>query len=232
MTEHPILFAGEMVRAILDGHKTQTRRVIKPQPILHKPDEWKWREYRWHIDKHNPIDVYTMGSLQPCPYGKPGDVLWVREAWWDWAENKKGPRQIAYDADHKVFIGRYTGCDPALINGARKRPSIHMPRWACRLFLTVRNVRVERVQDISLEDVKAEGVTVPCTKDGVLLRVTGKYPPHDYWPEGTIIDGHIAKPGAVLKAHFCSLWDSINAKRGYGWDKNPWVWMVEFERRE
>jgi len=136
MKERPILFSGPMVRAILEGRKTQTRRVVKPQPA-HIPG----------IGTVLNIDTITGRA---CPYGNPGDRLWVREAWahrrWMLGDASPNPTTV-YRADGEDL----KGC-------ARWRPSIHMPRWASRIALEVVSVRVERLQDISEEDAKAEGI--------------------------------------------------------------------------
>ena len=172
--ERPILFNGKMVQSILDGRKTQTRRVIKPQPVS------------------NPF------PLQRCPYGVPIDLLWVQETWVKWDAG------IAYLADclnrHGVESEDSKRC--RLDYGVIWKPSIHMPRWASRITLRVTDVRVERVQEISEADAQAEGVSA--------------------W--------HDTNNGTVYRPEFRTLWDSINAARGFGWDANPWVWVVEFER--
>ena len=179
MNEKPILFNGEMVRAILGGRKTQTRRVVKDQgrvPTVLQSDGNRL------LPKHVP-DWFT----DYCPYGGHGDRLWVRETHW---------RAEGEGTGGKVRFLQYKATspdDPPL--GDRWRPSIHMPRWASRITLEVTGVRVERVQDISNEDVHAEG----------------------FAPWG---DKYLS---------FADLWDSINANRGYGWDANPWVWVVEFK---
>ena len=192
MTERPILFSAPMVRAILAGTKTQTRRALRWQPDM-SPGE-------------PPFD-YQEGPGWPgrCPYGEPGDVLWVRET-----------HALVRAPDFTSVIYRADGaehpcddalgidpepCDrmsPAAAKRWRWRPSIHMPRRACRLRLLVTDVRVRRVQSISEEDARAEGVRPP---------------------------EHQTARGA-----FADLWDSINAKRGFGWREDPWVWVVSFER--
>ena len=176
MKERPILFNGPMVRAILDGRKTQTRRVVKPQPETkpHNGVDDKWfSEYS---------DIKNLGFLKhTCPFGQPGDRLWVREAFTEYPQ--KG---LLYKAD---------GCNKKLGVWWGWRPSIHMPRRASRIKLEVTDVRVERLQNISEEDIYAEGIDTNS---------------HD----------------------FMELWDSINAKRGHGWDANPFVWVVEFRRVE
>ena len=167
MKERPIIFSAEMVQAILDGRKTQTRRVMKVPP----------REIN---------GVGIVYESDKCPYGQPGNRLWVRETWAYWGSIET-PEAIIYRTDG----------DKA---GVRWRPSIYMPRKYSRITLEVTGVRVERVQDISHRDALAEGVSYDVSQDD----------------------------GAPVP-RFQKLWDSINAKRGYSWDKNPWVWVVEFK---
>lgn len=191
MTERPVLFSAPMVRAILAGTKTQTRRVVKPQP-----------EERLHaIWKRFP-------HQSGCPYGVPGDRLWVRETWapFEFCYEQRPsdlPRgiKIVYLADQKQRL-----------SGDTYRPSIHMPRWASRLTLEVVSVRVERVQEISEADAIAEGIAVDECNHVVRE-------PHD-----------INWGGAV--AEYGTLWNKINGKRaGCAWEDNPWVWVVEFKNR-
>lgn len=190
MREKPILFSGEMVRAILDGRKTQTRRVVKGNPNhLHfSPFACKADDYH---DEH--------GNQYSCPYGARGTRLWVRETFaLGPGYNGEPPGSapdwscVWYRADGKQ---RHKRRNPGARAG-KWRPSIHMPRWASRITLEVKDVRVERVQDISYDYAVSEGVRYDTTP---------------------------------LDA-FIWLWDSINAKRGHGWDTNPWVWVVEFKR--
>lgn len=162
--ERPILFSGEMVRAILDGRKTQTRRIVKPQPPSHV------REIR--VGMFEPV-VIRKGMEEPgtpvfgfadeergwkCKYGKPGDRLWVRETWFC-ITGEPGPISCNYKADfgeHR-FAGFW-------------KPSIHMPRWASRITLEITGVRVERLNDISEEDAIAEG----CQCSGVPSSLTNR----------------------------------------------------------
>lgn len=182
MKERPILFSGPMVNAILENRKTQTRRVVKPQPER-DPACGVWfpattakrkRHYanEEHFRRGLPIDW--------SPYGVVGDRLWVREAWQD------GNGGIYYRADG--------------IHPGPWKPAIHMPRWASRITLEITGVRVERLQDISNDDARAEGV-----------------------PEW---DGD--EPGDY-RGSFRDVWDSINGKR-HPWSSNPWVWVREFKR--
>lgn len=228
MNEHPILFTPEMVRAIFDGRKTQTRRVIKPQP---NPDITK-------IDRHgieypgDPVFGFaTEDEGWKCPYGTPGDRLWVRETWqelqkWKSTDRMNGRGLLDIDREYIGFVYRADG-----EQSYKWRPSIHMPRRASRITLEVVDVRVERVQDISIDDVFAEGTRIPTNaKNGnVLIDLTSDKSPCPYLPPGEL---KYIPADVIIRAHFAALWDSINAKRGFGWDVNPWVWVVEFERVE
>lgn len=195
--ERPILFNAPMVRAILDGRKTQTRRIVKGQPWPGIPfigidgmvATWR-RDYG---------DDTSMMSLVRLSHGQPGDRLWVRETWAEYADPTH---------DYRVYYAADDDCG-ALV---RWRPSIHMPRWASRIDLEITAVRVERLQDISEEDALAEGI------EGM----------RGQWKSYTdqVVVCH--KP----RASFRSLWDSINAKGGYGWDANPWVFVYEFKREK
>ncbi|MFY3459502.1 hypothetical protein [Achromobacter xylosoxidans] len=203
MRERPILFSGPMVRAILAGNKTQTRRVAKPVR---------------HPDLGN---VYTPGALvlerepqhvidRACPYGQPGDRLWVRETW-----NRFEPwAGFYYAADYEAFgIGPDDDPDHIPDHEVRWKPSIHMPRAACRLVLEITGVRVERLQDISEADARAEGC--PFTWDG-----------KQYEPPPPEVDSW----QGYGRASFSLLWSQINGPDS--WQANPWVWVVEFRRAE
>lgn len=153
MKERPILFTGPMVRAILEGRKTVTRRVVSPQPDF----------LGSMVDPNTPFKTLDAGlhARITCPYGEPGDRLWVREAWAADAQvDAIAPSDLSqgepiwYPADLSV---RQTGC--SMISKGRVRPSIHMPRWACRILLEITAVRVERLQDISDPGALAEGVS-------------------------------------------------------------------------
>jgi hypothetical protein len=191
MIERPIIFSGESIRAILDGHKTQTRRVIKPQP----PEGYVFQSVGTHAAFANPERPKAHQNewvLVRSPYGGVAENrLWVRETWrpcycQKCQRNEIPVHEIEYRAD---------GDDP---HGWK--PSIHMPRWASRITLRITAVRVERLQDIKTEDIKAEGVN---------------------FAEGMTL---------LNQRRFEDTWNLINGKRGYTWDSNPWVWVIEFEK--
>ena len=211
MKERPILFNAPMVRALLAGTKTQTRRVVKlpvvgaegsvsevvPSLLPNRGDLW---DFRRMLD--NPMAVR-------CPYGQPGDRLWVRETFRgcrayevqgyppkDW-----GNKPIWFEAD---------GAPPGRPDqwASRSRPSIHMPRWASRITLEITRVRVETLQDIDLADALAEGIS----DTGAL-----------------ILDSAGNEQGGPI-AEYAVLWEQINGPGS--WDANPWVWVIEFKRVE
>lgn len=214
--ERPILFSGPMVRAILAGTKTQTRRVLNPLSLTFPIVGWE----RWIVPPPptyphwEPEPQYTESGLPlwasvdadgthrewRCPYGEPGDRLWVRETW------------RSYDLDGTLEGAKQTLRYRASQNEAMItwKPSIHMPRWASRISLEITEIRVQRVQDISDADAIAEGVTWE----------QGVHRERGYAP--------ISKDSPV--AAFRRLWNEINEARGYSWANNPWVWCISFKR--
>lgn len=206
MKERPILFSGPMVREILEGRKTQTRRVIRNvpygdhfgKPLIDWPLSGIYEEVgKFWLETQTDVDDSSRTEIK-CPYGQPGDRLWVRETW------RQGESSFG-----KIPANCYYRADEYAQDGEGWRPSIFMPRWASRIALEITKVRVERVQDIQRTDAIAEGI--------------------DPWPEmKNDGDGQPVQTDSVKE--FRRLWDSINAKRGFGWDKNPWVWVVEFKR--
>lgn len=202
--ERPILFSGPMVRAILEGQKTVTRRALSARHL-------KLIEYGAQAGEcHNLPDS---GSLHPnsvqyyadfCPFGQPGDLLWVRETWMDLrgtgVEHRPTPdsplQRYAYGADSPP--GSHS--DEARKDfGLKWRPSIHMPRVACRILLEITEVRVERLQHITIGEICKEGLARSM---------------YEFIPVTTAFDA------------FAELWNST----GGDWDANPWVWVVEFKR--
>lgn len=224
MRERPLLFSDPMVRALLSGQKTQTRRVVKPQPDgIHAGIPF--------INGHGQGGTGTRDRFIRCPYGQPGDRLWVREAWgyrgsaistaWPGiqkltieyrADNQRAeyerpsnddsglPKQRPCRPDEDYIEDYYNGYLTRYWK--QWRPSIHMPRWACRLVLEIVSVRVERLQDITEGDAMAEGIN---------------------WRD--VPDSHI---GTVRRQHFIELWESINGAES--WAANPWCWVIEFRR--
>jgi hypothetical protein len=219
MKERPILFSGSMVRAILEDRKTQTRRVVKP--TMTAPRVAPLRMEPWLIDGEQETDdngAPLWAGFHPdypgeakwfsCPYGQPGDRLWVRETWRVEARGMIG-HLIDYRADPGSPTLVMTRADDApryVTPNMVWRPSIHMPRWASRLTLEITGVRVERLQDISWIDAVAEGM-------------------HD--PHRAELRTH---PTTGCVARFRGLWNEINAKRGYSWESNPFVWVVGFKK--
>ncbi len=188
MKERPILFSAPMVRAILAGTKTQTRRVVKDPGLPCATDAQQRDCIRRAIG---------------CPYGQPGDRLWVREAW--------GVYDQGFDtAEESAFVVYRADTDRP--DPKRWRPSIHMPRWASRITLEITDVRVQRLQDISEADADAE--------------VFGGGFPHVVLPE--LFPDADAAGGLSIPECFRVLWESINGAGS--WETNPWVWALTFHR--
>ena len=231
MAERPILFSSPMVRTILDGRKSQTRRVVKPQPS----DEFSPSSrlvvgyYPTKVDRHGEeypgnivYGVADDSEGYVCPYGVPGDRLWVRETWAEGGRSMQLPcGEFVWSSHRKA---RYAATDDSIRDvdpscSWRIRPSIHMPRWASRLTLEIVSVRVERLNQISEGDAKAEGIERLKSGRGWYDPTTSK---------GAVHLGHYL---STAREAFEILWDSINAKK-HPWDSNPWVWVVEFKRLE
>jgi len=213
--EHPILFKGEMVQAILDGRKTQTRRIIPGEIHIHgsgRDFSGHWHKPRGgYLERHNEM-VFRNVLGDYCPYGKPGDLLWVKQVFWQWGIYQDTYQMCKKLKRNKVRFtptlpkdGREVLFKPTAIPprdkfhfGYHKRSPLFMPKFFAQTWLKVKSVRVERVQDISFQDAMAEGMKTQQATHAVPF--------------------------------FHSLWNEINKKRGYGWDVNPWVWVVEFEK--
>jgi hypothetical protein len=205
MKERPILFNGPMVRAILEGRKTQTRRIIKPQPqLIESSGRWFW-EKALDVNEYPLVDAsrHWWEYYGTSQLGKPGDRLWVRETF-------SGPRSVD-NLPLSEWNPRAWNCpiwywadgDPEYGDWTRNRPSIHMPRWASRITLEITGVRVERLQDISEADLKAEGV-----REG-----TGDF-------AGCFSCG-AALSGTTARECYSRFWAG-------SWDNNPWVWVIDF----
>ena len=223
--ERPVIFSGLMVKAVLSGRKTQTRRVVRPQPPERSPNaRTPVREvvpsclinrgdtFDCRYDGDNPIAIR-------CPYGAPGDRLWVRETFITGYETddygdlimadddgEELPEKVWYRATEPTGF-QWRDDDGEMTDKVPWKPSIHMPRWASRIKLRVEDIRVERVQSISEADAHAEGVEA----DDI---------------------SKVGAPAFSARQRFRDLWDSINAGRGFGWEANPWVWCVTFSRVE
>ncbi len=229
MKEHPILFSGPLVRAILAGQKTVTRRVVDAARLrvnvprlvpLHIPFEVPGKRsdmsiapgtYRATMNEHGAVSVVLRGErvgVKPdefqwaSPYGAPGDHLWVRETWAPGGATRPGAGELNPQNPAQAAFYRADGeALPETWSGWC--PSIHMPRWASRLTLAVEDVRVERLHDITEADARAEGVDAVSVAD-------------------------VPRNGTLsCVADFAQLWEKINGKGS--WALNPWVWRVAFE---
>lgn len=209
MKARPILFSAEMVRALLDGRKTQTRRALKSQPLDILPMEGDKAGREWIILEER--EPQPKGKVIRCRFGVRGDLLWVRETYREHDSTDQNGRTVEYRADRPEYVKRND--DPSAINW---RPSIHMPRWASRLTLRITNIRVERLQDISEEDAIAEGVEFE-TADPPFYYVPG------VWPHS--ITAVEIEDGAVRS--YGKLWNHINGAGA--WEANPWVWAITFD---
>lgn len=223
MTERPILFSAPMVRALLDGSKTQTRRAVEMPPswdcIVYADWGNGWWPYR-SDDGESPFYDNNEIPLR-CPYGVVGDRLWVRETWRHTASSVEEARAITEDIAsgtavdwRATYIDRcmnelgFSREDAEMADSfERWRPSIHMPRWASRILLEIMSVRVERLQDISEADAAAEG-----------------------WVKRPDVSTDPAVHADAARDWYADLWGQINGAGS--WGANPWVWVVEFRRIE
>ncbi|EOH5217626.1 TPA: hypothetical protein ACOWTZ_004830 [Klebsiella pneumoniae] len=211
ISERGMIFNAEMVRALLDGRKTQTRRPIKWKQtrfteIGEREDGSKWL---WSDDAEHACDFW-----HPCPFGAVGDRIWVRETFCTVDDTQYGGgKWVDYRATPKFEASHPAGwdCAPNDAEALKWRPSIHMPRWASRILLEITDVRVERLNAISQEDAQAEG-----------MELTGWRPTYSDPDSG----------GEVLTPYdnFAQLWESIYGEES--WKANPWVWVIEFKRVE
>lgn len=244
MTERPILFSGPMVSAVLRDvePKTQTRRALRKQfgPEAMPVEMCAETDEGYQTVGHSGRWWDDVGGLAEdavtCPFGTPGDRLWVRETFvafgrWEMRFSAKKGRDEWHFVDMTLETGRQYRYGGALPNAKRdsvtptwwRRPAIHMPRAASRILLDVTGVRIERLQSISATDARAEGIEFQeHSIAGQICRSWKAYGSADGWyPEGIDI--------APIHSYW-SLWDSLNAARGFGWHTNPWVWVVEFRQ--
>ena len=232
MKDRPVIFNGEMIRAILDGRKTQTRRVINPQPTLSERTGFNWKGYAYGIGSTYRDTVRNFAScFNVCPFGQIGDLLWVRETW-------QGPLvDEEHFEDYRANADKFQTpafCEYAADGGTRPefcdlddnvrqgwRPSIHMPRWASRILLEITAVRVERLNSISEGDAMAEGVRM-------IENNFGNGPAYCDYSLPNLDDA--AEWYNRANDSFKSLWKSIYGAEN--WSANPWVWVIEFKRVE
>lgn len=244
--ERPLVCTEESVRAILEKWKTQTRRIIKPQPIFCAKKQFDFMRtpesvYIWSPQKGEEWYAWESGRFQfddllittKCPYGQPGDRLWVKETWCEYGNIFNS---------HEGYWYKASGIDQLHMDKVKfdickwKSPRF-MPRRASRIMLEIDEVRVERLQEIPPDDVYAEGIEnkrpaeeAICDYCPLPERLRGV---HCYGGEPVMCEG--SHCGNAMEAwedeavrEYADLWNSINSKRGYGWDVNPWVWAIKF----
>jgi len=228
MKERPILFSTEMVQAILDGRKTQTRRVLNPQLPFHKFDFFcgnndagysalttkGYVEFRGYEIFENGERKYTPFYIKP-KYGEKNDILWVRETW----VKLNGQYVYKADYDNGVPANEIELPNGATVDDAKWKPSIHMPKEACRLRLKIKSIRVERLMDISEQDAIAEGVR---QRFGGFINYAN---PSNLFTETYPFLG---RKYSAAQMSYLSLWERINGENSF--EENPWVWVIEFER--
>ena len=241
--ERPILFSAPMVRAILEGRKTVTRRAIKVQPRIDASGNFCVGNSNYGQDGYGkPVTKHFVNGC--CPYGKPGDRLWVRETFAllgnedgcciDWQDNlvkgdERGAARIYrascppgdYGLNQIPAKAEWKPDTEAMEYDGAWRPSIHMPRWASRILLEITDVRVERLQDISEKQAEAESAR---RFDNIHMGTPSASPCRWSMESPTNTDQCLS----TARYAFANLWEKINGE--YSWDANPWVWVVEFKR--
>ena len=222
----PILFNTDMVRAILEGRKSCTRRIVKPQQLIGMlPDKCKngapeefLKEKKLMVNPYcDMTDIELINTAYKAPY-QPGDILYVRETWqylYELDENEQvieDTGKYYYAATDTIPFDTYVDENGVKHDHAPWRPSIHMPKEAARIWLKVTDVRVERLQDITEDGAEAEGAI---DNRGFI-----------HSPENEYDRIHTARE------HFIKIWNNTIKKSDldrYGWDATPWVWVIEFE---
>jgi uncharacterized protein YhfF len=204
--EKPIFFNTKMIQAILDGRKIMTRRTVKNIPEgTHRVEQIGESLFEAHWGIHGNSMFLDGATEIKCPY-QPGDILWVRETWASYCDECESNQGEGYkdatcaygDCNRYAYKADDDGCP-----GGKWRPSIHMPKEAARIFLRVKTVRVERLQDITEEQAVKEGAKA-------------------YGPNNC--------SGTSARIAFAEIWDRTTRDNSYEWRKNPWVWVIEFER--
>lgn len=239
MKERPIIFGTWAIPKILDGSKTQTRRVIKPQPSFEQ-GVWYWqegaREGEIQSVYYNSLDALKDYLIYRCPYGQVGDRLWARETWaisdfsWRRIPPVYDELRVAYKAgvsglwhpDGATHDLEWRSVDELIFHKYAEKNKwqspLFMPRWASRILLEITEVRVERLQEIGPEDIKAEGLmAIGVIPVKTAMLITGTDNLNDLQRE---LGGE----------EFASLWDFLNAKRGFSWASNPWVFVIAFKK--
>ena len=219
----PILFSTPMIQAIIEGRKTMTRRVMKPQPYPVKRHRKEIEEYfEWDASK-KITDLPIQEWVSLCPYGKVGDILWVRETFVDVVDND-GKEVFIYKADDDFY-------KDTIENWKGWQPSLFMPKAACRIFLKITDIRVERLNEIREEDAKKEGVEFTIAdKEKFGCRAQGMKLYRNYERKDNSLTSYPCNGFENSIISFQTLWQSINGKES--WDANPWVWVIVFERIE
>lgn len=249
MTERGMIFNAEMVRAILDGRKTQTRRIMKPQPepCPRGGHWWPSNVFKTmlHVEEEMQNGKGGWGGLvgDACPFGDVGDRIWVREAYRfpasldDISPTGVGEMAVAtgYRKPWAPTFYEFTGTfsdgwkgfetPPKVSDAGKLRPSIHMPRWASRILLEITDVRVERQNAISPEDAESEGL------ERTNFTGFGDEPGLPSYPEPDVYFDPLKKQWKEYPPEaFAGLWESIYGEGS--WQANPWVWVIEFKRVE
>jgi hypothetical protein len=200
--ERPMLYSTEMVESIIEGLKTKTRRIVKENG-----EAWKWLEPGMFTP-----DFVANPDNHLCPYGNPGDIIWVREMLY-----QNGELGLEYVAGKETIDESIIPNDYGPYGGSysfRKIPSIHMPKWAARIWLEITDIKVERLHNISQQDAIAEGIAITWLRDD----------PFECLYKNYINDGQ----GSLMPCQsFRSLWKSINGDESF--NANPWVWVISFK---
>lgn len=199
MNEHQIMFANDMLKLVMEGKKTQTRRIVKPQPIIEPDGRMHWKDVGYST-RHERVISYMLDN---CPYGKPGDALWVKENIHLVCNEPGWPAISVYDDGTLTVADAWPWKTQTL-------SKLFCPRGLSRTMLEIVSIRVELLHEISYDDC--------CHETGAPLTWPG------LGPEPYKRD--------ACSAVFIAVWDALNLKRGHGWHTNPWVWVIDFELLE
>lgn len=238
--EHPIIFTGLMVQAIMENKKTMTRRMLKPQPLRHDDiikmpinlEDYSKEIKKWSKKGYRVIytDGILSGMIGPKVKYNVGDLLWVRESF----NIELYP--VAPEGDKDELLYYYKATEKEFTD-MRWKPSIHMPKSAARIWLEITDLKIERLQSISEEDILSEGVRYHVSQDNHVLFEIGDNRAWDFMPEQWKIDRYVENRGKekhvttekeIMFAHWAELWCSINGRES--WETNPWVLALSFKR--